>query len=162
VSAIVGEQDNAWQHLIRGLAVERVIIATMSLGAAERSLDDLLAYVTQREQFGRKISSFQALQHRIADLATEIAHCRSFVYDIALGIDEGEEDLLSRESSMAKLKCTEVAKTAALEAIQLMGGYGFTREYGMEEQLRHAIAPPIYGGTNEIQRGIIARSLGLR
>lgn len=161
-SAVVGEIDQAWLHLIRGLAVERVIIATMSLGAAERSLDDVLAYVKQREQFGRTISSYQAVQHRLADLATEIAHCRSFVYDIAEGIDAGEEDALSRESSMAKVKCTETAKTAALEAIQLMGGYGFAREYGVEEQLRHAIAPPIYGGTNEIQRGIIARSLGLR
>lgn len=160
-SAVVGEVDGAWQHLMRGLSVERLIIATMSLGAAERSLDDVLAYVREREQFGRTIGSFQAVQHRIADLATEIAVCRSFVYDIAVGIDAGDEDQLARESSMAKMKCTEVAKAAALESMQLMGGYGFAREYGMEEQVRHALAPPIYGGTNEIQRGIIAKSYGL-
>ena len=161
VSAVVGEPNQAWRHLMRGLSVERLIIAAMSLGAAERSLDDVIAYVKEREQFGRTISSFQAIRHRIANLATEIAASRSFVYDIASGIDAGDEDNLSTESSMAKLKCTELAKTAALEAMQLMGGYGYAREYGMEEQVRKALAPPIYGGTNEIQREIISKNLGL-
>ena len=101
------------------------------------------------------------MRHRIADLATEIACCRALVYDIAERIDAGEEDQLSTESSMAKLKCTSVAKEAALEAMQLMGGYGVAVEYGMEEQVRSALAPPIYGGTNEIQREIIGKNLGL-
>lgn len=161
VSAVVGVANQGWKHLMRGLSVERLIIAAMSLGAAERSLDDVMAYVKQREQFGRTISSFQAVRHRIADLATEIAASRAFVYDIAAGIDAGEEDNLSTESSMAKLKCTELAKHTALEAMQLMGGYGYAREYGMEEQVRKALAPPIYGGTNEIQREIISKNLGL-
>ncbi|EWT07824.1 acyl-CoA dehydrogenase [Intrasporangium chromatireducens Q5-1] len=160
-SAVVGEPDRAWKHLMRGLSVERLIIAAMSLGAAERSLDDVIAYVKEREQFGRTISSFQAVRHRIANLATEIAASRSFVYDIASGIDAGDEANLSTESSMAKLKCTELAKATALEAMQLMGGYGYAREYGMEEQVRKALAPPIYGGTNEIQREIISKNLGL-
>jgi acyl-CoA dehydrogenase len=160
-SAVVGTTGNGWKQLTRGLGVERVIIAAMSLGAAERSLDDVLAYVARREQFGRPIGSFQAVRHRLADLATEIAHCRSFVYDVADRIDAGEEEDLGRDSSMAKLKCTEIAKHAALEAMQLMGGYGYAREYGMEGQVRRALAPPIYGGTNEIQREIISRSLGL-
>jgi alkylation response protein AidB-like acyl-CoA dehydrogenase len=158
---VVGQPGMAWKHLMRGLSVERLIIATMSLGAAERSLDDVLAYVREREQFGRTIGSFQAVRHRLADLATEIAYCRSFVYDVAARIDAGEEEHLAREGSMAKLKCTEVAKQTALEAMQLMGGYGYAREYGMEGQVRKALAPPIYGGTNEIQREIISKSLGL-
>jgi alkylation response protein AidB-like acyl-CoA dehydrogenase len=160
-SAVVGEPNQAWKHLMRGLSVERVIIAAMSLGAAERALDDVIAYVKTREQFGRTISSFQAIRHRIANLATEIAASRAFVYDIASGIDAGEEDNLSTESSMAKLKCTELAKQTSLEAMQMMGGYGYAREYGMEEQVRKALAPPIYGGTNEIQREIISKNLGL-
>lgn len=159
VSAVVGQANGAWKHLMRGLAVERLIIAAMSLGAAERALDDVIAYVKEREQFGHKISSFQAIRHRIADLATEIAASRSFVYDIASGIDAGDEDNLSTESSMAKLKCTQVAKNTTLEAMQMMGGYGYAREYGMEEQVRKALAPPIYGGTNEIQREIISKNL---
>lgn len=158
-SAVVGEPKNAWKQLMRGLSVERVIIAAMSLGAAQRSLDDVIAYVGEREQFGRKISSFQALRHRIADLATDVAMARSFVYDVAARIDAGQEDTLARESAMAKMRCTEIAKNTALEAMQMMGGYGYTREYGMEGQVRKALAPPIYGGTNEIQREIIAKSL---
>lgn len=158
---VVGEPEQAWRHLMRGLSVERLIIAVMSLGAAERALDDVLAYVKQREQFGATIGSFQAIRHRLADLATEIAFCRAFVYDVAEKIDGGREDQLSSEGAMAKLKCTEVAKHTALEAMQLMGGYGYAREYGMEGQVRRALAPPIYGGTNEIQREIISKNLGL-
>ncbi|MGI6873323.1 MULTISPECIES: acyl-CoA dehydrogenase family protein [Amycolatopsis] len=161
VANVVGEAGQAWKHLMRGLSVERLIIATMSLGAAQRSLDDVLAYVKEREQFGRPIGSFQAIRHRIADLATEIAYAKAFVYDVAARIDAGEEDQLAREGAMAKLKCTEIAKHTALEAMQMMGGYGYAREYGMEGQVRKALAPPIYGGTNEIQREIISKSLGL-
>jgi acyl-CoA dehydrogenase len=156
---VVGEPERAWQQLMRGLAIERLIIAAMSVGAAQRSLDDTIAYVKERQQFGRRISSFQAVRHRIADVATEIACCRAFVYSVAERIDNGEEDLLSTHSSMAKLKCTQVAKEAALEGMQLMGGYGYAVEYGMEEQVRTALAPPIYGGSNEIQREIIGKNL---
>jgi len=159
--AVVGVAGEGWLQLMRGLAVERLIIAATSLGAAQRALDDVIAFTTQREQFGRPVSSFQAVRHRIADLATEIAYCRAFVYDVADRIDAGEEAQLNREGSMAKLKCTEVAKLATLEAMQLMGGYGYASEYGMEGQVRRALAPPIYGGTNEIQREIISKSLGL-
>jgi len=158
---VVGEPNKAWWQLMRGLSVERLIIAAMSLGSAQRALDDVIAYVKERTQFGRPISSFQAIRHRIADLATEIAFCRSFVYDVAARIDAGEEEDLARLGSMAKLKCTEVAKRTVLEAMQMMGGYGYAREYGMESQVRKALAPPIYGGTNEIQREIIGKSLGL-
>lgn len=158
-SAVVGEARGAWKQLMRGLGVERLIIAAMSLGAARRSLDDVITYVGQREQFGRKIGSFQALRHRIADLATDIEFARAFLYDAADRIDAGQEDSLARESAMAKMRCTEIAKNTALEAMQMMGGYGYAREYGMEAQVRRALAPPIYGGTNEIQREIIAKSL---
>lgn len=158
-SAVVGRPRNAWKQLMRGLGVERLIISAMSLGSAQRSLDDLIAYVREREQFGRKIASFQALRHRIADLATDIEFGRAFLYDAAQRVDDGDEDALARESSMAKLRITEIAKNTALEAMQMMGGYGYAREYGMEGQVRRALAPPIYGGTNEIQREIIAKSL---
>ncbi len=160
-SAVVGTPCNAWKQLMRGLAIERMIIAAMSMGAARRALDDVIAYAKEREQFGQPIASFQALRHRIADLATDIEMARVFVYDVAAKIDAGMEDELSLESSMAKMRCTEVAKNTTLEAMQMMGGYGYAREYGMEGQVRRALAPPIYGGTNEIQREIIAKSIGL-
>lgn len=158
---VVGGVGDAWHRLMRGLNVERLIIAAMSIGAARRSLEDTIAYVKQREQFGRSIGSFQAVRHRLADLVAEIDCCRAYVYQVAAQIDAGMEEQLAREGSIAKMKCTEVAKLAALEGVQLMGGNGYTVEYGMEAQVRKALAPPIYGGANEIQREIIGKSLGL-
>ena len=160
-SNVVGGVGDAWHRLMRGLNVERLIIAAMSLGAARRSLEDTITYVCQREQFGRSIGSFQAVRHRLADLAADIECCRAYVYAVAVQIDAGLEDQLAREGSIAKLKCTEIAKRAALEGVQLMGGAGYTVEFGMEMQVRKALAAPIYGGANEIQREIIGKSLGL-
>ncbi|MBD0860294.1 acyl-CoA dehydrogenase family protein [Gordonia sp. zg691] len=160
-SSVVGEPRNAWKQLMRGLSIERLIIAAMSVGSARRALDDLIAYTRDREQFGQPLSSFQALRHRIADLATDVEIARVFLYDVATKIDLGLEDDLARESAMAKMRCTEVAKNTTLEAMQMMGGNGYAREYGMEGQVRRALAPPIYGGANEIQREIIAKNIGL-
>lgn len=161
LDAVVGEPRNAWKQLMRGLSIERLIIAAMSIGAATRALDDVIAYAREREQFGRPISTFQALRHRIADLATDIEITRVFVYDLAGQVDAGLEDHLARQSAMAKMRATSIAKNTTLEAMQMMGGYGYAREYGMEGQVRRALAPPIYGGTNEIQREIISKSLAL-
>ncbi|GGL16980.1 acyl-CoA dehydrogenase family protein [Nocardia jinanensis] len=161
LSAVVGEPRDAWKQLMRGLSIERLIIAAMSVGAARRALDDVIAYTREREQFGRPLAANQALRHRIADIATDVELSRVFVYDVAAKIDAGLESDLARESAMAKMRCTEVAKHATLEAMQMMGGYGYAREYGMEGQVRRALAPPIYGGANEIQREIIAKTIGL-
>lgn len=161
VSAVIGEARNAWKQLMRGLSIERLIIAAMSIGGARRALDDAVAYAREREQFSRPLATFQALRHRLAELATDIELARTFVYDVATKIDAGLEDDLARESAMAKMRCTEIAKNTTLEAMQMMGGYGYAREYGMEGQVRRALAPPIYGGTNEIQREIIAKHIGL-
>ncbi|MBE7162563.1 MAG: acyl-CoA dehydrogenase family protein, partial [Williamsia herbipolensis] len=127
----------------------------------QRALDQLVAHVTERSQFGAPLSKKQAVRHRIADLATELAVTRAFVYDVAGRIDDGQEESLNAEASMAKLKATEMAKHTAMEAVQLMGGYGFGSAYGMEQQLRAAVAPTIYGGANEVQREIVGRGLGL-
>jgi alkylation response protein AidB-like acyl-CoA dehydrogenase len=128
---------------------------------AQRAFDDVLAYVKERKQFGRPVGRFQALSHRLADLATEIEATRLLVYDLAAQVDASPGQLFPREASMCKLKATETAKRAALEGVQMMGGYGYAVEYDMERQLRHAVVTTIYGGTSEIQRDIIARTLGL-
>ena len=158
---VVGRDGQGWTQLMAGLNVERLIIAAQHLGMAERAFDDLLAYVREREQFGRPIGSFQALKHRIADLATELECCRLLVYDVAEKVDEDPARMLPREASMAKLKCTEVNKAVALEGVQMMGGYGYATEYAMEGHLRRAVVGTIYGGTSEIQREIIGKTLGL-
>jgi alkylation response protein AidB-like acyl-CoA dehydrogenase len=158
---LIGEQDQGWRQLMAGLNHERLIIAAQALGMAQRAFDDVLAYVKERKQFGRPIGSFQSLKHRLADLATEIEATRLLVYDVAARSDENPGVTLPREASMAKLKATEVAKRATLEGMQMMGGYGYATEYDMEGQVRTALVTTIYGGTSEIQREIISRTLGL-
>jgi isovaleryl-CoA dehydrogenase len=158
---LVGVQDQGWRQLMAGLNHERLIIAAQALGMAQRAFDDTLVYVKERQQFGRPIGTFQALKHRLADLLTEIEAARLLVYDVAARSDADPSKTLPREASMAKLKATEVAKHATLEGVQMMGGAGYALEYGMEHQARVALATTIYGGTSEIQREIIARTLGL-
>ena len=158
---LIGREDHAWTQLMNGLNNERLIIAAQSLGLAQRAFDDVLAYVKERKQFGQPIGSFQALKHRLSDLATEIEVTRLLVYSVAGKVDANPGQMYPREASMAKLKATEVVKRTTLEAMQMMGGYGYAVEYDMERQVRVALVTTIYGGTSEIQREIIARSYGL-
>ncbi len=158
---LLGEEGNAWMQLMSGLNLERLILAAMMLGVAERAFDDVLAYVKEREQFGRPIGSFQALKHRLADLGTEIECCRLLTYDVAQKVDANPGAMFPREASMAKLKVTETAKKTALEGMQMMGGYGYATEYDMEAHVRATLVSTIYGGTSEIQRDIIGRTYGL-
>jgi alkylation response protein AidB-like acyl-CoA dehydrogenase len=158
---VVGTEGQGWGQLIAGLNIERVIIGAMFLGLAQRAFDDTLTYVRQRHQFGRAIGSFQALSHRIADLATELEATRLLTYDVAQRVDERPNELLPQAASMVKLKATELAKRASLEGMQMLGGYGYATEYGMEELVRSTLPGTIAGGTSEIQRDIIAKTLGL-
>ncbi|PSM38023.1 acyl-CoA dehydrogenase [Streptomyces dioscori] len=159
--AVVGEVDDGWRQLMAGLNHERLFLAASMLGLARRAFDDAVGYVREREQFGRPVGSFQALRHRIADLATEIECTRLLVREVALDCDAEPERLFPREASMAKLKATETAKRAALEGMQMMGGYGYATEYDMERHLRAAVVSTVYGGTSEIQRDIIGKTYGL-
>ena len=160
-SAVVGQVDQAWKQLMAGLNLERLILAAMLLGTGRRAFEDTLAYVKQREQFGRPIGTFQALKHRIADVATELECCRLLVADVAATADADPTRMLPREASMAKLKVTETAKRAALEGMQMMGGYGYATEHDMEQHVRATLVSTIFGGTSEIQREIIAKTYGL-
>jgi isovaleryl-CoA dehydrogenase len=160
-SAVLGQVDQAWTQLMAGLNVERLILAATMLGIAQRAFDDVLAYVKERRQFGRPIGSFQALQHRIADLATDLEAARLMTRWVATLTDEDPGRMLPREASMVKLFVTEVAKRTTLEGMQLMGGYGYSSEYDMERLVRTSLVSTIYGGTSEIQRNIVAKTLGL-
>ncbi|AXX31728.1 acyl-CoA/acyl-ACP dehydrogenase [Actinosynnema pretiosum subsp. pretiosum] len=160
-SAVVGVPGQGWAQLMAGLNLERMILAALMLGVARRAFDDTLAYVRQREQFGKPIGSFQALKHRIADMAVELECARLLLDDVAATIDANPGKVFAREASMAKLKCTELAKHFALEGMQMLGGYGYATEYGMESLLRSAVVSTVYGGTSEIQRDIIGKTYGL-
>jgi isovaleryl-CoA dehydrogenase len=159
--AVLGEVDQAWMQLMAGLNVERLILAATMLGIAQRAFDDLLLYVKERRQFDRPIGSFQALQHRIADLATDLQAARLMIHWVASMVDEDPDRMLPQEASMVKLFVTEVAKRTTLEGMQMMGGYGYSSEYDMERLVRTSLVSTIYGGTSEIQRGIVAKTLGL-
>jgi alkylation response protein AidB-like acyl-CoA dehydrogenase len=159
--ALLGEQDQGWTQLMAGLNVERLILAATMLGLGERAFDDALAYAKERKQFGKPIGSFQALQHRLADIATELAAARLMTYAVARQVDADPNKMLPREASMVKLFVTEAAQRAALGGMQMMGGYGYSSEYDMERLVRQTLVSTIYGGTSEIQRNIIAKTLGL-
>jgi alkylation response protein AidB-like acyl-CoA dehydrogenase len=162
VDSVIGEVDQGWGQLMAGLDTERLILGAQMLGTAQRAFDDCLSFVRERTQFGQPVGSFQALKHRIADLATEIECARLLVYSVARQADDpASAGNLSRASSMVKLKASEVAKAVALEGMQMMGGYGYSMEFDMVGHLKSALAAAIYGGTNEIQREIIGKSFGL-
>jgi isovaleryl-CoA dehydrogenase len=158
---LLGEQDRGWTQLMAGLNTERLILAATMLGIGQRAFDDALAYAKERKQFGRPIGSFQALQHRFADLATELEAARLMTWWVATLNDEDPTRMLPKEASMVKLLVTETAQKVALAGMQMMGGYGYSSEYDMERLVRSTLVSTIYGGTSEIQRGIIAKTLGL-
>ncbi|MGB1582541.1 MAG: acyl-CoA dehydrogenase family protein [Solirubrobacterales bacterium] len=160
-TALLGEEGKGWMQLMTGLNSERIILSGMYLGIAQRAFDDTLSYVKEREQFGKPIGTFQALKHRIADMATELECLRLLIYDIAQAIDEDPNRVFAKEASMAKLKSTEVAKQISLEGMQMMGGYGYALEYDMEKHVRAGLVGTIFAGTSEIQREIIGATLGL-
>ena len=158
---LLGEEGNGWTQLMAGLNNERVILGAQALGLAQRAFDDALAYAKEREQFGKAIGTFQATQHKFAELATELTKTRLLVRNVAQLTDEDPLRMLPQEASMVKLSATELAKRCTLEGMQIMGGYGYASEYPMERYMRSAVVTTIFGGTSEIQKNIIAKTLGL-
>ena len=129
-------------------------MGAQGLGTAECAFDRALAYVKQREQFGKKIAQFQATQHKLADMATKIEMARLLVYKAAWNFDQGHPD--PKLTSMAKMVAGRTAVEVADEAIQLLGGYGYMTEYEVERIYRDAKICEIYEGTKEIQKNTIA------
>src|SRR5512133_155372 len=133
-------------------------VGSQALGIAAGALEDAVNYSRQRVQFGVPISSFQAVQHLLADMATQVEAARALLYATARTIDAGERKF-AKESAMSKLYCSDVAMKVTVDALQVMGGYGYMREYPMEKRMRDAKITQIYEGTNQIQRNEIALQL---
>ena len=155
---LLGRRGEGFKQFMEVLDGGRISIGAMSVGIAQACLDAALAYAKERRQFGRPISKFQAIQFKLADMATTIELARLAVYQAAWLKDQGLP--YTRQSAMAKLFASETAVKAALEAVQVFGGYGYTREYPVERYLRDAKLMEIGEGTSEIQRLVIARQLG--
>jgi len=135
----------------------RISIGAMALGLAQAALDEAIRYSKERVQFGQPISKFQAIQWMIADMATEIEAARLMIYRAAALKDAGRR--FTREAAMAKLYASEVAERAGFKAIQIHGGYGYSREYPVERIYRDQRLCTIGEGTSEIQRLVIAREV---
>lgn len=133
-------------------------IGAQAIGIAQGALDVAVKYARQRVQFGQPISSFQAIQHMLADMATQLEAARALVYATAKMIDAGSKNF-SKESAMAKLFASDVAMKVTVDAVQVLGGYGYMKEYPVEKMMRDAKITQIYEGTNQIQRNIIALEL---
>ncbi len=133
-------------------------VAAQAVGIAQGALDHAVKYSRERKQFGKTISSFQGLQFMLADMATEVEAARALTYAAARMVDTGAKDV-SKESAMAKLFASDVAMKVTTDAVQVLGGYGYMRDYPVEKYMRDAKITQIYEGTNQIQRNIIALEL---
>ncbi len=154
---LLGQAGEGFTDCLKVIEKGRIGIAAMAVGIAQGALEASLNYAQQRKQFGKPISEFQAIQWKLADMATEIDAARLLTYRAAALADRGRR--VSREGSMAKLFAGEVAVRATNEAIQIHGGYGFLKDYPVEKFYRDVKLCTIGEGTSEIQRMVIAREL---
>jgi len=151
--------NKGWSQMMKLLNAERLLLAVDALGIAEGAFDYALNYAKEREQFGQPIGKFQAIQHKLVEMATEIEAARQLTYYAAWR--EFEKMDCVKEASMAKYYCSEVAKRVALDCMHILGAYGYAMEYDAQRYLRDVLVLPIGGGTTEIQKNIIGKQLGL-
>jgi len=156
---MLGEKDKGFMGVMNTLDRGRTAVGAMSVGIARGAFEDSYEYAKQREQFGKPIGKFQAIQWMIADMATQIEAARLLVHRAAFLEDQGMS--FTKEASMAKLFASEIAMNATRNAIQIFGGYGYIKEYPVERYFRDVKLCQIGEGTSEVQRIIISRQLGL-
>lgn len=152
---LLGKEGMGFIIAMRTFDASRPGIGAQAVGIAQGALDAAIDYSRERVQFGRKISSFQAIQHMLADMATQIEAARALVYAAARMIDSGAKDI-AKESAMSKLFASDMCMKVTVDAVQIFGGYGYMRDYPVERMMRDAKITQIYEGTNQIQRNIIA------
>lgn len=155
---LIGEEGRGFYDAMAAFDHTRLVVGAQAVGIAQGAIDAARAYVAEREQFGRPVGSFQGVQFMLADMQTETAAARALVYEAAAKADRGDDDL-TIASSMAKLKAGDVAMAVTTDAVQLFGGYGYTKDYPVERMMRDAKITQIYEGTQQIQRLVIAREL---
>ena len=155
---LVGEEGNGFKIAMQGLDGGRINIATCSIGTAQSALEEAQKYMNQREQFGKKISEFQAMQFKIADMVTELIAARTMTRLAASKVDKNDSEA-TIYSAMAKRFATDVGFNVCNEALQIFGGYGYIQEYPLERYVRDVRVHQILEGTNEIMKMIIGRRM---
>jgi alkylation response protein AidB-like acyl-CoA dehydrogenase len=155
---LIGTEGDGFKVAMGTLDHSRLGVAAQALGIGQGATDYAAAYAQERRQFGKPIAAFQAIAFKLADMETQCAAGRELLYKACAKVDRGEPDM-GKYSAMAKLFCSDAAMAITVEAIQVLGGYGYVKEYPVERFLRDAKITQIYEGTNEIQRLVISRSL---
>jgi alkylation response protein AidB-like acyl-CoA dehydrogenase len=155
---VIGEVGQGFKVAMSTLDRSRLGVAAQALGIAQGATDFASAYARERKAFGETINSFQGIQFKLADMETKCAAARELLYQACCKVDREDADL-GKYSAMAKLFCSDTAMEVTVEAVQILGGYGFVKEYPVERMMRDAKITQIYEGTNEIQRLVIARTL---
>lgn len=155
---LIGREGMGFIIAMRTFDRTRPGIGAQAVGVAQGALEAAVEYAREREQFERKIVSFQAIQHMLADMATQVEAARALVYAVARYIDSNPRDF-SKVSAMSKVFPSDVAMKVVVDALQIFGGYGYMKEYPIEKMMRDAKILQIYEGTNQIQRNVIALEL---
>jgi alkylation response protein AidB-like acyl-CoA dehydrogenase len=160
VENLLGSEVGGFEVVMRTLDKIRVIIAALALGIAEGALNYAIKYAKSREQFNRPIAEFQGIRFMLADMATKVKSANLLVYNAAQQVDLGADmDEISKCSSMAKYYASDVAMEVTTNAVQILGGYGYIKDYPVERMMRDAKCTQIYEGTNQIQRIVVARNI---
>ena len=157
IENLLGEEGKGFPYIMQHFAMERLVMAINAHARTEYAIDYALDYMSQREAFGAKINSFQALRHTMVEHATELEHCKLFNYAAMARLDKGE--YVVKEATMAKLKSTKVADLAIYDCLQMLGGYGYMEEYPLARLLRDSRLGPIGGGTSEILKEILSKMI---
>lgn len=155
IENLIGEVGKGFPYIMQHFALERVIMGVNAHSRAEYALQYAIQYMSERTAFGKTIDKFQALRHKVAEMASEIEMCKEFNYSIIHRLDQGQ--YVVKEASMSKLMSTKIADSVIYECLQLLGGYGYMEEYPMARLFRDSRLGPIGGGTSEILREIIAK-----
>ena len=155
---LIGKQGLGFIVAMKTLDKSRTGVGAQGVGVAQGAFEAAAEFAKERQQFGQPVISIQAVQHMLADMATEIEAARALVYSVARYVDSGVKDV-SKESAMAKLFATDMAMKVTVDAVQVMGGSGYMKEYPVEKMMRDAKILQIYEGTNQIQKNVIGQAL---
>jgi alkylation response protein AidB-like acyl-CoA dehydrogenase len=158
VDRLIGQESEGFTYAMRTLDYSRPTIAAQALGIAQGAFDFAARYAADRQQFGKPISHFEGVQFMLADMAMEIEAARLLVYKAASLVD-AKDPAMTYFASVAKCYAGDAAMKVTTDAVQILGGYGYMRDYPVERMMRDAKITQIYEGTNQIQRVVIARSL---